>query len=229
MQFSATLTCYFTLIIMIQQYNTYNDITIRKGTFGFLLILNPSSVDFNRFSSLSCCVFVCVCTSCIPLCVSWPTCCQWTALSNSDWTFWLENWPRLPTKSCRQVGGGTAILGCIRILNSSGSLDQLHLNCPLIACGCVGCRYADFKRNVVFTFTGKEQFKFFLVPFCFLWDSVAQCSPMIKKQHTPRRNMGYFVLNFNLVEHNSHFCLCFPILLSCTRLHFYLQLFQLLV
>lgn len=51
-------------------------------------------------------VCVSVCVSCIHLCASWPTCCRWTDLSNSDWTPWPENWPRLPTKSCRCVCGG---------------------------------------------------------------------------------------------------------------------------
>lgn len=56
-------------------------------------------------SSLSCSVRACI--SCIPLCVSWPMCCQWMALSNSAWTLLLENWPRLLTKNCRYAGRWT--------------------------------------------------------------------------------------------------------------------------
>lgn len=62
---------------------------------------------------------------------------------------------------------------------------------------CVRCRYADFKRNVAFKFTAKQQFNFFFSSVLSLWDSVAAVqSNDLKKAANPEDDSGILSIDF---------------------------------
>lgn len=71
---------------------------------------------------------------------------------------------------------------CIHILNSREARDKLHLNCLLIACGCVRGEGTLTSKELRHLHSKGENFPFFFSSAC--WDSVVRWSEMAEKSST---------------------------------------------
>lgn len=76
---------------------------------------------------------------------------------------------------------------------------------------CVWRRYADFKRNVAFKFTGKERFNIFFSPILFPLGFGTTVESSDKEMAHPEDKSEWFVLKCNFLENDLRFNLLFSL------------------